>query len=1118
MPIRALPDAHGSLRTVVGRSQIGAVCGTKDSAIGRPLDSIRSGAVAGVIRWFVSRGYEGVPGRQGEGEGPQRVATNMRNHLGASRQWAGPRNRRHLPIILLCLVALLGAPVRSVAAEPLKAGCEVSYPPFCIVDASGRATGFSVELMEAALRAMGRSVTWKTGLWADVKTWPAKGEVQALPMVARTAERDPQFDFTVPYMTQHGAIVVRQTETGIRRIGDLAGRDVAVLKGDISEEFMQGAGKGARLHSLPTFADALRQLASGRYDAVVIQRLLATRLIGDLGLTNLRISDQPLEGFRQDFCFAVNEGDRATLALLNEGLALVIADGTYAHLHAKWFAALELPTRRRLVIGGDNRFPPYEYLDARGLPAGLNVDLARAVATEVGLDIEVKLGPWDAARKGLEIGEFDALGGLAYSPDRARKADFAPPHTRLNYVAVVRQESGAPPETPAGLRARDLVVQLHDMSHDMVVQMGLGSRTVAVGSQNEAIQRVVDGKSACAIVTRLAVVDWEHAHGLAGLRVGRRPILSVPYGFAVAKGNGALLAQISEGLKALAERGELRRIHDKWLGPTDELDVALVLRYVAMVAGPLFLVMLGAILWVRSLRRQVALRTASLSQSVRQFELLLESAPEAIFIQTDYRFRYVNAAACKLFGAATPGELIGQPVQDRFHPSYHEISAQRIHKLNDLKEVAPSLRQAWLRLDGSEVPVEVSGVPITFEDRDGALVFARDVTERERMEAQLRQAQKMEAVGRLAGGVAHDFNNMLMAVLNYVELARDAVEHGHPVRECLDEIEGVSQRSANLTRQLLAFARKQTIAPTVLDLNTEIGRMLKMLRSLIGEDIELTWKPGQGLWPVKADPSQVDQVLANVSVNARDAMGGPGTLTVETANVTVDAATASKHGDALPGDYVALTLTDTGRGMDADALQHIFEPFYTTKGVGEGTGLGLATVFGIMQQNGGFVSVSSTPGSGTTLRMHFPREAHAAPDAAPPAPAAERPGGGETILLVEDERAIRLSTKRLLERLGYAVLSAASPGEAMQVAAACQGTIDLLLTDVVMPEMTGRELAVRLVELRPDLRCIYMSGYTANVIAQHGVLDEGVRFLPKPFTRDDLAHAIRAALDAPVGG
>ncbi|MCX6360173.1 MAG: response regulator [Armatimonadetes bacterium] len=507
---------------------------------------------------------------------------------------------------------------------------------------------------------------------------------------------------------------------------------------------------------------------------------------------------------------------------------------------------------------------------------------------------------------------------------------------------------------------------------------------------------------------------------------------------------------------------------------------------------------------------------AALAQTAIEWQQTFDATSSAIWIlDQDQRIIRSNRAAEAYFG---------QPCERMLGLHCWEIA----HGTTAPVCECPALRAfRTMQRESIEMPIGDRWVDVTvdpFQNADGlcagAVHTVRDITERkeadaerERLLGQLAQAQRTEAVGRLAGGVAHDFNNMLMAVLNYTELARDCVEPDHPVMECLDEIESVSQRSANLTRQLLAFARRQTIAPTVLDLNTEIGSMLKMLRRLIGEHIDLVWKPAQDLWPVKADPSQIDQVLANLSVNARDAMPGTGTLTVETANITADAACSLLTSDALPGDYVMVSVNDTGHGIDADTMQHIFEPFYTTKAFGEGTGLGLATVFGIIQQNAGFVNVTSEPGRGTAFRIYLPKSAAIPPAVAPAPGATQQPGSGETILLVEDERAIRVSTERLLERLGYRVLAAGAPAEALLLAQEWHQTIDLLLTDVVMPEMSGRELATRLLELRPGLRCLYMSGYTASVIAQHGVLDEGVRFLSKPFTRDALARGVRAALD-----
>jgi len=383
-----------------------------------------------------------------------------------------------------------------------------------------------------------------------------------------------------------------------------------------------------------------------------------------------------------------------------------------------------------------------------------------------------------------------------------------------------------------------------------------------------------------------------------------------------------------------------------------------------------------------------------------------------------------------------------------------------------------------------------------------------------RLQDQLRQAQKMESVGRLAGGVAHDFNNMLGVILGHAEMALAELSPQDPVYPRMKDIHAAAARSAELTGQLLAFARRQTVAPRVLDLNATVAGMLKMLQRLIGEDIEVSWQPGTDLWPVRVDPSQVDQILANLCVNARDAMGAHGRLVIETGNRVVTAEEAAAAPEAQAGEFVMLAVSDNGSGMSPEIMEHIFEPFFTTKPVGVGTGLGLATVYGIVKQNEGFVQVASAPGQGAAFRIHLPRHAVKEGAAARGENGRSASTGGETILLVEDEPMILGMTAAMLRRLGYHVLPAATPGAALRLAREHAGTIHLLMTDVVMPEMNGRELARNLLALYPDLKRLFMSGYTADVIAHHGVLDEGVHFIQKPFSMTDLAAKVRAALEA----
>jgi len=415
--------------------------------------------------------------------------------------------------------------------------------------------------------------------------------------------------------------------------------------------------------------------------------------------------------------------------------------------------------------------------------------------------------------------------------------------------------------------------------------------------------------------------------------------------------------------------------------------------------------------------------------------------------------------------------------------------------------------RAGLTRDQEGRPLRMDGVLWDVSDRK------RSEDEHAGLTAQLQQAQKMESMARLAGGVAHDFNNMLCIIGSSAESALQQVDPSHPSHTDLQEILSASRHSADLTRQLLAFARKQTVTPRVLGLNEAVEGMLKMLRRLIGEDLELAWQPGVVQWPVCVDPAQIDQIMANLCVNARDAIADVGKITIETGTrVVLEPLDGADETGLVQAGYVWLAVTDTGCGMDRETLSHVFEPFFTTKRQGEGTGLGLATVYGIVNQNNGFIDLRSEPGQGTTITIYLPRHVPANAAEQSDAVVSAPPHGQETVLLVEDEPAILRAIKKMLEKQGYTVLPATTPGEAMRLAKEHVGEIHLLVTDVVMPEMNGRDLARHVVSLNPRTKHLFMSGYTADIIAHHGVFDEGAPFIEKPFSAAELAIKVSEAL------
>jgi two-component system, cell cycle sensor histidine kinase and response regulator CckA len=506
------------------------------------------------------------------------------------------------------------------------------------------------------------------------------------------------------------------------------------------------------------------------------------------------------------------------------------------------------------------------------------------------------------------------------------------------------------------------------------------------------------------------------------------------------------------------------------------------------------------------------LAEAQLQKSEAHFRSLILDAPYGIYrVTLDGQLLHVNPALVTILGYDSEEELMRRNMEkDIYRDPQLRQRLVRDNSHIDFRAVEVE----WRRKDGKIITVKITGHPVLEKDNSLAYfeVFAEDITERRTLERQLLQSQKMEAIGRLAGGIAHDFNNLLSVILGHSDILEQQAGTDGRFRKSVEATRNAAERAAALTMQLLAFSRKQAIEPTIIDLNQSVAEIQKMLHRIIGEDIELAIRLQPGLGHVKADSGQLGQVLMNLAVNSRDAMPNGGKLAIETANVELDDTYVRQHLGARPGPFVMLAVSDTGIGMDIETLSHIFEPFFTTKEPGKGTGLGLSMVYGIIKQNNGYVMAYSEPGRGTTFKIYFPRTVESLP--APRGVEKETPGGSETILVVEDELALRELTCLLLQEAGYTVLESTGIEDAIAKAKDSQRKVDLLLTDIVMPRLDGRELANQLVALRPNLKVLYMSGYTDDVIDHRGLLKQTTVLVQKPFTKAKLLRKVRETLDS----
>lgn len=508
-----------------------------------------------------------------------------------------------------------------------------------------------------------------------------------------------------------------------------------------------------------------------------------------------------------------------------------------------------------------------------------------------------------------------------------------------------------------------------------------------------------------------------------------------------------------------------------------------------------------------------------LQDSENRYRSLFMHSPDAVFAALDGEVSLVNQACLSLFGAQKDEDIVGKPILDLVAPEFRALAAKRRDILDAEGRPLPLAEMQVLRMDGKPVDVEVLTSAFPMGDAMATHVILRDISarknmekEKEQLQEQLSQSQKLESVGRLAGGVAHDLNNLLSPIIGFGEILSDDLEPDDPKREAVEEILGAGLRARNLVRQLLAFSRKQTLEFKPLDISQTLGAFKNLLRRTIPEDIEIKVVSSEKVLPVMADAGQMEQVIMNLAVNAADAMPNGGVLTLETGMADLDADYAKLHSEVQPGRYAALVISDTGQGMDQAARERAFEPFFSTKGK-RGTGLGLATVYGIVKQHGGSIWLYSEEGQGATFKIYLPVAEESRPADEPEKKAVIKLNGDETILLVEDNANVLHLAGTILKRRGYKTLAAKGSAEALEIIKSGKEPIHLLLTDVVMPEMNGRQLYTKALEMLPALKVLYMSGYTDNVIAHRGVLDEGVQFIQKPFSGKGLAEKIRKILD-----